>query len=156
MPDWLRSKRASDAPTRREAEEFGDGLNPHAAKLELRPLDSDERDQFRSRWAAEVRAGLLVDPATAVERADALIQDVMRRRGYPVDAFDRHGALSTAQAEIVRYFHAAHDIAERRRSGHDVLAHGYVLSDDLRHALQQYRHLFDELVESQGAETLSH
>jgi len=37
-----------------------------------------------------------------------------------------------------------------------VFAHGFVLSDDLRLALQQYRHLFDELVESQGAESLQH
>jgi hypothetical protein len=151
VPDWPWTKRTSDAPTRREAEyAFSD--RAAGESLEVRPLDAVDRDRFRERWAVEVRAGLLVDPATAVEHADALIQDVMRTRGYPVDTFDS-GTLSADQAELLRYFRAAHDVAEPRRAA-DVFAHGFVLSDDLRHALQQYRHLFDELVESQGAESL--
>lgn len=151
MPDWPWAKRTSDAPTRREAE-YAFRAHEAGESLGIRPLDAEDRDRFRERWATEVRAGLLVDPASAVEHADALIQDVMRSRGYPVDTFDS-GALSADQAELLRYFRAAHDIAERRRAA-DVFAHGYVLNDDLRHALQEYRHLFDELVESTGAESL--
>jgi hypothetical protein len=152
MPDWRWSKRTSDAPTRREAEY---AFHDHDAggSPEIRPLDAEDRDRFRDRWASEVRAALLVDPAAAVQHADVLIHDVLRSRGYPVDTFDS-GALTADQAELLRYFRAAHVVAERRRSA-DVFAHGYVLSDDLRHALQEYRHLFDELVESPGAESLA-
>jgi len=152
LPDWPWARRTSEAPVRREAE-YAFREHEVSESLEIRPLDADDRDRFRERWSTEVRAGLLVDPGAAVEHADALIQDVMRSRGYPVDTFDS-GALSAEQAELLRYFRAAHDVAERRRSA-DVFAHGYVLSDDLRHALQEYRHLFDELVESSDAETLA-
>src|SRR5262245_26304625 len=122
VPDWLWGKRTSDAPTRREAE-YAFHHDDAGESAEIRPLDAEDRDRYRERWAAEVRAGLLVDPAAAVEHADALIQDVMRSRGYPVDTFDS-GALTADQAELLRYFRAAHDVAERRRSA-DVFAHGY-------------------------------
>lgn len=157
MPDWLWMKGAraargefdsvddarlaADAPTGRDT-----------ATLELRPLETHDRDRYRERWVAEVRADLLVNPAAAVEHADALVREIMLARGYPVDELSRRpGALSVDQASILRRYHEAHRIAAAHELGRgeaDVVAHGYVLTDELRHAVQQYRHLFDELVDS--------
>jgi hypothetical protein len=163
MPDWLWMRRhgdtqrqapgdrhVADAPTRREAEA--------AETVPIRPLAPGDRELFRERWVTEVRSDLLVNPAAAVEHADALIHDILRARGFPVDDYRRSGALSVEQAEILRYFHAAHQIAaagERRAARSDVIAHRYVMTDDLRHAVQQFRHLFDELVESGADDTFA-
>jgi hypothetical protein len=156
MPDWLWMRRHSgtqrhapddrhiaDAPTRREAQAV--------EAPRIRPLDPGDRDRFRERWLTEVRGDLLVNPAAAVEHADALIHDILRARGYPIDDYRRSGPLPVDQAEIMRYFNAAHQLAAvnaRRAAQADVIAHRYVMTDDLRHAVQQFRHLFDELVES--------
>lgn len=163
MPDWLwmrrhsdthrhapDDRRVADAPTRREADAV--------EAIPIRPLGPDDRDRFRERWLTEVRGDLLVNPAAAVEHADALIHDILRARGFPVDDYGRSGALSVDQADILRYFHAAHQIASagaRRAVQADVTAHRYVMTDDLRHAVQQFRHLFDELVESAADETFA-
>ena len=136
----------AEAPTRREAEAL--------ETIEIRPLDPGDRNRFRDRWLTEVRADLLVNPAAAVAHADALIQDILRVRGYPIDdLYRRSGGLSVDQAAILRYFHAAHQIAAAGNG--EVVAHRYALTDDLRHAVQQYRHLFDELVESPDGETFA-
>jgi hypothetical protein len=163
MPDWLWMRRhrdtqrhgpdelrVADAPTRREAAAL--------ETIRIRPLDRGERDRFRERWSTEVRGDLLVNPAAAVDHADALIQDVLRARGFPVGDYRRSGALSLDQTEILRYFQAAHQIAAanaRRAAQSDVIAHRYFMTDDLRHAVQQFRRLFDELVETAGEETLA-
>jgi hypothetical protein len=78
--------------------------------------------------------------------ADALIQEVMRARGYPVDDFDTRSAdLSVDHPDVVEYYRAAHGIAvahERGNAG----------TEELRHAVQHYRRLFDELIGEREAE----
>jgi hypothetical protein len=143
MPDWLWRNGAADAPTRREAN-FELRRRESPETVEIRPPDAAMRDRYRARWAAEVRADLLVNPASAVEHADGLIREIMRDCGYPVDELILR-PLSVDQARILRTYHA---LRQDHRAEADVTAHGHVLTDDLRHAVQQYRHLFDELVES--------
>jgi hypothetical protein len=149
MPDWLWRNGAADAPTRREADFERDTREPPPS-LEIRPLDGAARDRYRARWAAEVRADLLVNPASAVEQADVLVGEILRDRGYPVDELALY-PLSVDQARILRTYHALH----RDRGGADVVAHGHVLTDDLRHAVQEFRHLFDTLVESTDGEPIA-
>jgi hypothetical protein len=158
VPEWLWMQRshdlgerfdfedellAADAPTMRDAEfELGEPWKPET--LVIRSLDASERERFRHRWLAEVRAQLLVDPVVAAEQADVLVQEMMRARGYPVDPFDWHlGVLSAGQAEVVRHYHDAQDVALTHDSRHAV------------RAVQQYHHLFDELIESSDVETIT-
>jgi hypothetical protein len=160
MRTWRWTNRsATDAPTGRDAE-FELRTPPSEPEaIEIRPLDSHERELFRARWLAEVRAHFLADPDLAVERADALIEEVMRLRGYPTDDLDGlPWGLTVDQAEIMRYFRAAHRIAAAQRPrglGFDDLGDRHAVTDQLRHAVQQYRHLFDELVESSRVETFA-
>src|SRR5205085_5416215 len=98
------------------------------------------RDRYRSRWQ-ELQADFVDDPAGSVTKADTLIQEVMRTRGYPVDDFDTRAAdLSVDHPDVVENYRAAHGIAvahERGKAG----------TDELRRAIQHYRSLFDALVE---------
>jgi len=136
---------AADAPSRREAEAELQERQKRRDELDIRPLDQSDRDRFKNRWQ-DVQAEFVDDPADAVVHADVLIQEVMRARGYPVDDFDTRSAdLSVDHPDVVEYYRAAHGIAvahERGSAG----------TEELRHAVQHYRRLFDELVESRDAE----
>ena len=139
---------AADAPTRREAESELSERAKRREQFDIRPLDSSDRDRYRTRWQ-DVQARFVDDPAGAVADADALIQEVMRARGYPVDDFEtRANDLSVDHPDVVERYRAAHGIAvadERGNAG----------TDDLRHAIQHYRALFDALVESKEAQEVS-
>jgi len=136
---------AADAPTRREAESELSERAKRREQFDIRPLESSDRDRYRARWQ-DVQARFVDDPAGAVADADALIQEVMRARGYPVDDFEtRANDLSVDHPDVVERYRAAHGIAvadERGNAG----------TDDLRHAIQHYRALFDALVESKEAQ----
>jgi len=130
---------AADAPSRREAESELREREQRRDEFEIRPLDPHDRDRFRVRWQ-DVQAEFVDEPAAAVGRADALIQEVMRVRGYPVDDFETRAAdLSVDHPDVVEKYRAAHGIAvahERGNAG----------TEELRHAVQHYRALFESLV----------
>ena len=136
---------AADAPSRREAESELRERQKRREELDIRPLEQSDRDRFSNRWR-DVQAEFVDDPADAVVHADALIQEVMRARGYPVDDFDTRSAdLSVDHPDLVEYYRAAHGIAvahERGNAG----------TEELRHAVQHYRRLFDELIGEREAE----
>jgi hypothetical protein len=131
---------AADAPSRREAESELRDREKRRDELEIRPLEPSDRDRYRTRWQ-DVQARFVDDPAGAVGDADALIQEVMRARGYPVDDFETRSAdLSVDHPDVVERYRAAHGIAvahERGKAG----------TDELRHAVRHYRALFDSLLE---------
>ncbi len=130
---------AADAPSRRDAEAELREREKRRDELEIRPLDPADRDRYRIRWQ-DVQARFVDDPAGAVTDADALIQEVMRVRGYPVDDFDTRAAdLSVDHPDVVENYRQGHGIAvahERGKAG----------TEELRHAMQHYRSLFESLV----------
>ena len=132
---------AADAPSRREAEQELRDREKRREEFDIKPLDEADRDRYRARWQ-DVQAQFVDDPGGAVGEADALIQEVMRVRGYPVDDFDTRAAdLSVDHPDVVEKYRAAHGIAvahERGKAG----------TEELRHAVQHYRALFEALVET--------
>jgi hypothetical protein len=108
-------------------------------KLKIRPLEPAERREFVSRWE-DVQARFVDDPPRAVAFADALLGDVMKARGYPVNDFEhRAGDISVDHPVVVEHYHKAHDIAVRHERGE-------AGTEDLRQAMIHYRALFDNLV----------
>ena len=112
----------------------------------LEPLfRSDRSEELHARWQ-ELQARFVDDPSRSVAKADSLIQNVMRDRGYPVDDFDTRAAdLSVDHPDVVENYRAGHGIA---------VAHerGKATTEELRKAVQHYRALFDELVEARQTE----
>ena len=113
-------------------------------KLDIRPLEPEERRQFSQRWT-DVQARFVDDPARAVAFADALLGEVMKARGYPVSDFEqRAGDISVDHPKVVEHYRTAHDIAERH-------GRGEASTEELRQAMIHYRALFDNLVGVQAA-----
>jgi len=75
-----------------------------------------------------------------VNQADTLVQEVMRRRGYPMGEFEESAAdLSVDHSRVVENYRIAHEIALRDRQGASD-------TEDLRKAMVSYRALFEELL----------
>ena len=122
------------ADGQREAEsELRDRTKRHE-KLELRSLDSSEREDFERRWS-DVQGQFVDDPNTAVRNADQLVVEVMSARGYPVDDFDqRADDLSVSHPEVTQRYREARRIAQANNDG-------TVDTEDLRQAVTSYRSL---------------
>jgi hypothetical protein len=136
---------AADAPTKREAEaELLERRKRHE-QFDIRPLSAERQEEYTDRWT-DVQAGFVDEPEKTIARADSLIEEVMRERGYPVDDFETRAAdLSVDHPDVVENYRAAHGI----RTAHE---RGKATTDDLRKAVQHYRALFAELVEARQPE----
>lgn len=110
-------------------------------KIEIRPLAREDYDHFITEWE-EIQRSFVDNPEQSIERADTLVCDVMRARGYPMSGFEhRTEDISVDHPRVVQNFRAAHAIAERHQQGQ-------ADTEDLRKALVYYRDLFDELLEA--------
>ena len=73
----------------------------------------------------------------------------MRERGYPVEDFDQRAAdLSVDHPEVISNYRAAHGISIANERGN-------ASTENLRTAMVHYRELFEELLETEPAETTS-
>ena len=132
--DGAQSKREAEAAARAE----------HRDALEINPLPPGARERYVSEWQ-RMQARFVDDPAGAAREADILIQSVMQDRGYPTDDLDQRVAdVSVDHPRVV----AAYRDAQRLTRAS---ALGDATTEDLRRAMQQYRSLFDELVEERPA-----
>ena len=125
---------------RRAAErELADREERHK-QLDIRELEPDRREAFDERWRVAQRQ-FVDEPAAAVAAADALVQEVMRARGYPVDEdFERRAAdISVDHPVVVEHYRAANAISVRATG--DGTA-----TEDLRQAMVHFRALFAELL----------
>jgi hypothetical protein len=107
--------------------------------IEIHPLSAEDRDRFAGDWQS-VQAKFVDDPSGAVNDADALIAEAMRRIGYPVDQYEqREEAVSVKYPEVAGDFRQAHEIALSNQDGN-------ASTEDLRNAMVLYRGLFERLV----------
>jgi hypothetical protein len=110
------------------------------ANFNIRSLRSEERAKYAEDWRAQ-QSLFVDDPQAAVKHADVLVQDVMKRRGYPVSEFEQNAAdLSVDHPRVVENYRMAHDIAIRDGRGQST-------TEDLRQAMVSYRALFEDLLE---------
>jgi predicted nucleic acid-binding protein len=117
-------------------------------RLEITPLSDRQRERYGREWE-EVQAAFVDNPSSAVADADRLVAEVMRERGYPVDEFEQ-------QAAVVSVDHP--DVVANYREGHAIYLscdRGDASTEDLRQALQHYRALFADLLESPAEDPLS-
>jgi hypothetical protein len=109
-------------------------------KFEIRPLDPSSRERYTERWGATQR-NFVDEPVAAVGEAHALVQEVMRERGYPVDEdFEQRAAdISVDHPELVENYRAAHQISLDARNGQ-------ASTEQLRQSMVHYRALFEDLL----------
>ena len=111
------------------------------SRLEIRPLDPEQRDEFARRWR-DIQVQFVNAPGEAVGDANTLVHEVMRERGYPVEDFDQREAdLSVHHANVLQHYRAASGITLAYREGH-------AGTEDLRQAMIHYRELFEDLLET--------
>ena len=116
------------------------------ASYTIKQLPDQMRGHFIETWR-QVQAQFVDDPKYAVTRADDLLGEVMRARGYPVSDFDHRAEdLSVDHPDVVQNYRTAHDIALRH-------SRGEASTEDLRTAMIHYRTLFDDLVNEPQPET---
>jgi hypothetical protein len=114
-------------------------------ELDIRPLAPEARDRYQREWQA-AQSRFVDDPTGAVAEADALVQRVMKERGYPTDDFEQRVAeISVAHPQLVEKYRTAHGIAEASEGGR-------ASTEDLRHSVRHYRALFEELLEVEAVE----
>lgn len=123
------------------------GQRALAARLErvehisIRELSDEERRGFAAWWEA-IQTQFVDDPRTAVARANDLIKDVMRTRGYSADdPFEQRAAdLSVDHPDVVQHYRAARVLS---KSGADQTMN----TEELRQAMVHYRALFADLLQ---------
>ncbi len=131
-PEYDRA--VDQADSQHEAESELRGRSKRHEQLELRSLETSEREDFELRWS-EVQGQFVDDPSTAVRNADLLVVEVMSARGYPVEDFDqRAGDLSVRHPEVTERYREARRIAQANEDG-------TVDTEDLRQAVTSYRSL---------------
>jgi hypothetical protein len=104
---------------------------------DIKSLSPAARDRYAERWRA-TQAKFVDQPASALTDADALLNEVMRERGYPVDDFEQQASdVSVDHPQVVEHYREAHAIHSGRGES----------TEDLRQAMVHYRALFTELLE---------
>lgn len=111
-------------------------------KFDIKPLTAAGRAEFASRWA-NLQPQFVDDPKGSVNRADELVTEIMRARGYPMGDFEQRAAdISVDHPVVVDNYRTAHDIALRHNAGK-------ATTEDLRKAMVHYRALFEDLLGTQ-------
>ncbi len=101
----------------------GPSANADASSTEdaLEPLlDPGDRDSFKKKWD-EIQVGFVDEPRAAVERADALVADLMQHLA---------GGFSDVRGRLEAHWNRGDDVS----------------TEDLRVALTRYRSFFDRLL----------
>jgi hypothetical protein len=129
---------------KREAEAELAAREERREHLNIRPLRAEARQRYADQWQ-NVQTQFVDSPVAAVAAADGLVSSVMSDRGYPMDEFEQRVAdVSVDHPQVVENYRAAHRISESS-------ANGDATTEDQRQAMQLYRSLFDELLDSGGS-----
>jgi hypothetical protein len=141
-PEYERT--VADRGDRREAENELRERRERHQQLEIRELEPETREHYADRWRGAQRT-FVDQPAAAVGEADALVTEVMRERGYPVeDDFERRAAdISVEHPVVVENYRSAHAISGRA-------VQDEASTEDLRQAMIHFRALFEELLGVDG------
>jgi hypothetical protein len=111
----------------------------HVKKLDIRPLSEQEVEHFTSEWQL-TQAEFVDEPPVALQKADELIGEVMRARGFPVDDFEQRVAdISVIYPDLVTDYRGLHSIALKDQDQK-------ATTEDMRQAMIHGRAIFENLV----------
>jgi hypothetical protein len=111
----------------------------HAREIRTRPMGLSDREKFLSQWKL-CQAQFVDDPPGAVDRADQLLAEIMRTRGYSaVNPYERMLDIAAAYPDDAEQYREAGRILARHHQGE-------ATTDELRTAFLHFRTLFDDLL----------
>jgi len=141
-PEYERTVHATGSAVRADSEL--EARANRVSRYKIRPLAPEDVTFFANAWK-RLQARFVDDPPGAVTEADALVTDLMSKRGYPMAEFDRRAEdLSVDHGDVVHHYREAHRIASQQQ-GQSRLA---ASTEDLRQAVVHYRALFEDLLQS--------
>ena len=136
-----------EAGDKQKAESELEARLAHVEALKIRPLSAEEVNRFSLEWQT-TQAEFVDEPLASVQKADRLIREVMKTRGYPVEDFEQRAAdISVDYPELVTDYRGLHMIAVKE-------ANDEVSTEEMRQAMVHGRALFENLVSTEtSAET---
>jgi len=136
----------NEAGDRKKAESELEARLAHVETLNIRPLTADEVNRFSLEWQS-TQAEFVDEPHASLQKADRLIREVMKARGYPVEDFEQRAAdISVDYPDLVTDYRGLHMIAVKE-------ADDQVSTEEMRQAMVHGRALFEELVRKETPET---
>jgi len=127
----------------RQAENELEARLEHVKSLEIRPLSADEIDRFTGEWQS-TQTEFVDEPLVSIQKADRLIREVMKARGYPVEDFEQRAAdISVDYPDLVVDYRGLHLIAVKDDEDE-------VSTEEMRQAMIHGRALFEELVKKEA------
>src|SRR5678816_622697 len=110
-----------------------------AKRIREQRLTPSGRERFLAQWKL-CQAQFVDDPVAAVTRADQLLAEIMRTRGYSTEN------IHERMVDIAAAY--PHHSKEYREAGRilELHSHNQASTDDLRTAFLHYRTIFDDLL----------
>jgi len=129
----------------RQAERELEERVAHVNALNIRPLTAEEVNRYARQWQ-ETQRQFVDEPLGALQKADRLIREVMKARGYPVEDFEQRVAdISVDYPELVTDYRGMHLIAIKE-------AKDKVSTEEMRQAMVHGRALFENLMKQTSKE----
>jgi len=124
---------------KRQAEHELEARLDHVKALDIRPLSAADTQRYLNEWRA-TQAEFVDEPLAALQKADRIIREVMKARGYPVEDFEQRVAdISVDYPELVSDYRGLHLIAVKEEDDE-------VSTEEMRQAMVHGRALFENLV----------
>jgi hypothetical protein len=122
-----------------EAESELEARIAHVNTLNIRPLTADEVNRYALDWQG-IQRDFVDEPLSSLQKADRLIREVMKARGYPVEDFEQRVAdISVDYPELVSDYRGMHNIAIKE-------APDSATTEQIRQAMLHGRALFENLI----------
>lgn len=145
-PEYDRT--VNEAGDKQKAESELEARLAHVEALKIRPLRAEEVNRFALEWQT-TQAEFVDEPLVSVQKADRLLREVMKTKGYPVEDFEQRAAdISVDYPELVTDYRGLHMIAVKE-------ADDEVSTEEMRQAMVHGRALFENLVSKETAEMIT-
>jgi hypothetical protein len=140
-PEYERA--VNEVGDKRQAENDLEARLDHVKSLDIRPLSAEEIERFTNEWK-ETQTEFVDEPYAAIQKADHLIREVMKTRGYPVEDFEQRAAdISVDYPELVTDYRGLHLIAVKE-------VEDQVSTEEMRQAMIHGRALFENLIQQES------
>jgi hypothetical protein len=134
-----------EAGDKQKAESELEARLAHVEALQIRSLSAEEVNRFVLDWQA-TQAEFVDEPLASIQKADRLIREVMKAKGYPIEDFEQRAAdISVDYPELVTDYRGLHMIAVKEEDDK-------VSTEEMRQAMVHGRALFENLVSTDSSE----